>query len=216
MDNYQASTDTVYLPTADRVLVDRDIFDADPFPDEALKVLFTQYPRNDNYSHVLLKVVCLNRLYNAGIYAVYDAARHIHEHAQVIDSGLSAGLPEIVDLIAAVPIKATEKVRHFWCFATKYCSWHKPLSYPIWDGNVKEYLTWLRPWPEGSVLVKDPDSWTKYTEFVDMINNLRKHNHLEFSFKDIDKFLWIEGGKRIAKKDRPRAEEKDTAASTRH
>jgi len=149
---------------------------------------------------------------------VYDAARHIHEHAQVIDSGLAAGSPEVVDLIAAVRIKATGKVRHFWCFATKYCSWHKPDAYPIWDANVKEYLTWLRKQkPQGSFLEKNPDSWTKYAEFVDMINNLRKHNNLgRFSFKDIDKFLWWEGGKRIAGKKRVRAAKKDTAASTQH
>jgi len=215
MDNPQASTDKVCLPTADRVKAACKPFDDDPFPDEALKVLFTQYPRNDNYSHVLLKVVCLNRLYNAGILNPYPVARHIHDHAQEIDFGLSGGSPEVVDIIAPVPITATGKVRHFWAFATKYCSFHKPDAYPIWDAHVREYLTWLRQRPQGSFLVKDPDSWTKYTEFVDMINNLRKHNNLgKLSFKDIDKFLWREGGKLIAEKKRLRAGKKDTPAST--
>ena len=205
------------LPTEENVRRACKQFDDDPIVEEALKDLFTQYPRNDDHPHVLLKVVALNRLYSAGIYAVYDAARHIHEHAQVIDSGLAAGSPEVVDLITAVPIKATGKVLHFWCFATKYCSWHNPRSYPIWDAHVREYLTWLRQRPEGRFLVKAPDSWTKYAEFVDMINNLRKLDTLsgcEFSFKQIDKFLYTEGGKLIAEKKRLCAAKKHTAAST--
>jgi hypothetical protein len=217
MDNPQASTDKVYEPTADRVKADREIFDADPFPDEALKVLFTQYPRNDNYSHILLKVVSLNRLYSAGILNPYPVARHIHDHAQEIDSGLSGGSPQVVDIIAPIRITAT-KVRHFWAFATKYCSWHNPDAYPIWDAHVREYLMWLRKErSQGSFLEKNPDSWTKYAEFVEMINNLRKRYNLgEFNFKDIDKFLFTEGGKLIAEKKRCRAAKKGAAASTQH
>jgi hypothetical protein len=218
MDNPQASIDTVYVPTADRVKADCDIFDKDPYSDEALKVLFTQYPRNDNYSHVLLKVVCLNRLYSAGILNPYPVARHIRDHAPEIDSGLSRGSPEVVDIIVPVPITAKGKVLHFWAFATKYCSFHNPDAYPIWDSRVREYLTWLRQQkPQGSFLVKDPDSWTKYAEFVEIINNLRNLDTLresKFSFKDIDKFLWSEGGKLIAQKKRLRAAKKDTPAST--
>jgi len=67
----------------------------------------------------------------------------------------------------------------------------------------------------GGVLVKNPDSWTEYAEFVDMINNLRKLDTLgECSFKEIDKFLYTEGGKLIAEKERLRTAKKDTAAST--
>ncbi len=89
--------------------------------DLALNKLFTQHPTNKRYSRVLLKVVTLNRLYSTSMYAVYDAATHIHERAEEIDSALAAGSPEIVDTIAALTLSATGKKRHVYAFASKCC-----------------------------------------------------------------------------------------------
>jgi hypothetical protein len=175
------------LPTEENVRRACKQFDDDNLVvEEALKDLFTQYPRNNNHPHVLLKVVALNRLYSAGIYAVYDTARHIHEHAREIDSGLAAGAPEVVDIITAVPITATGKVRHFWAFATKYCSWHNPNSYPIWDSHVARYLRSLEGTP-----FAHPDFWHHYREFRDLMVAFREHYKLAaVMFKEIDKFLY--------------------------
>jgi hypothetical protein len=215
MDNPQASTDRVYAPTADRVLAACNKFNEQDVVEQALTELFGRYPRNDSNPHVLLKVASLNALYHTNILALEDVARHIYERGREVDSALALGSPEIVDTIAVITISATGKKRRNYSFASKYCSWHNPRSYPIWDSHVKEYLTWLRQRPEGSFLVKNPDSWTEYAEFVDMINNLRDHYTLgEFSFKQIDKFLYTQGGKLIAEKERVRAAKKDAAAST--
>jgi hypothetical protein len=194
------------LPNEENVSRACKQFDDDPFPDEALKVLFTQYPRNDNYSHVLLKVVSLNRLYNAGILNPYPVAHHIHDHAQEIDSDLSGGSPEVVDIITPVQINATGKVRHFWSFATKYCSWHRLESYPIWDAHVARYLRSLkgsdftRPnkWTDYPQFVDHgwrPDNWTHYREFAVLMSRFRDFYTLRsFTFKEIDKFLFLSGG----------------------
>ena len=214
MDNPQASTDRVYAPTADRVLAACEQFDQDERAVEwVLTQLFQEFPKNTDFDEVVVKTKVLNTLYNAGVLAVNEVAKHICKLA--IDADLEAGKPGIVDRIAVVRMSKTGKICKFYCFASKYCSWHKPLSYPIWDSHVKEYLTWLRQRSEGSFLVKNPDSWTEYAEFVDMINNLRKLDTLsEFCFKQIDKFLFTEGGKLIAEKERLRAAKKDTAAPT--
>ena len=166
--------------------------------DLALNELFTQYPSNKSYSHVLLKVVTLNRLYSTSIYAVYDAATHIHERAEEIDSALAAGSPEIVDTIAALTLGATGKKRHVYSFASKYCSWHKQDKYPIWDSRVRRYLSALRRQlkntDDARLLGTNPDLWTLYPEFVELITGLRRRYRLAaFSFKDIDKFLWKHG-----------------------
>jgi hypothetical protein len=166
--------------------------------DLALKELFTQYPTNKSYSHVLLKVVTLNRLYSTSIYAVYDAATHIHERAEEIDSALAAGSPEIVDTIAALTLSATGKKRHVYSFASKFCSWHKQDKYPIWDSRVRRYLSALRRQlkntDDAGLLGTNPDLWTLYPEFVELITGLRRRYRLAgFSFKDIDKFLWKYG-----------------------
>jgi hypothetical protein len=201
------------LPNEENVSSKCKEFDADPFPDEALRVLFTQYPRNDSYSHVLLKVVSLNRLYNAGILNPYPVARHISDHAQEIDSGLSGGSPEVVDIITPVRMNAAGKVVHFWAFATKYCSFHRPEIYPIWDANVARYLRSLKgsdftqpeKWTDyprfadyggsaGGARWR-PDNWAHYREFVSLMNRFRDfYNLRSFTFKDIDKFLFLSGG----------------------
>lgn len=157
--------------------------------DEALRELFGQYPRNDNRAHVLLKVVALNRLYSAGIFAVYDVADHIHRLAQEIDAGLVIGNPEIVDMIHRVKIRANGKHRRFWSFATKFCCWHNQHEYPMWDTRVCRYLCSL-----GVKEFAHPGAWTRYADFKKLISDFRARYHLEsFTFKQIDMFMWKYG-----------------------
>ena len=157
--------------------------------ERALQELFRQYPTNDSEAHVLLKVVALNGLYRTNILAVEDVARHIYQQAEEVDSALKTGSPGIVDKIAKVTIAATQKERHNWSFATKYCSWHNPGAYPIWDSRVCRYLTSLKDTP-----FAQPDRWERYAEFVALMASFREHYRLDsFGFKDIDKFLWIYG-----------------------
>jgi hypothetical protein len=78
------------IPTEERVRSACKEFDQDnQIVEQALDELFNQYPRNDKLSHVLLKVVTLNRLYSTQVLAVVDMAHHIHDVN--IDSGLAAG-----------------------------------------------------------------------------------------------------------------------------
>ena len=179
--------------------------------ERTLEELFRQYPTNDDEAHVLLKVVALNRLYSAGILAVMDVARHICQHAQEVDGELKADppSPEAVDKIVGLTILGTG--RRFWSFATKYCSWHRPESYPIWDSRVALYLRSLkgsdftRPdnWIQYPQFADSgvnggarwrPDNWTHYREFKDLMNRFRDfYNLRSFTFKDIDKFLFLSG-----------------------
>jgi hypothetical protein len=189
-------------------------FDKDAVGERALGELFRQYPTNDDEAHVLLKVVALNRLYSTNILAVWDVARVIYEHRQEVDGALKADppSPEAVDQIAYVTILATGKQRKNWSFATKYCSWHRPESYPIWDSRVARYLRSLK----GSEFTRPdnwtdypqfadyggraadgrwrPDNWTHYREFAVLMNRFRDfYNLRSFTFKEIDKFLWLSG-----------------------
>jgi hypothetical protein len=219
MDSRRASIDVACEPTPEGVFAACERFDREnDLTERALAELFGQYPGNENDAHILLKVVALNGLYHTQILALHDVANHIYERGKDIDSALRVGSPEIVDTIAEVVIPATERTRHNWSFATKYCSWHRPDSYPIWDSRVSAYLRWLTQKPSGSFLLKNPDNWKRYGEFVEMVHNLRRVCGLgEFSFKQIDKFLYTEGEKLIAEKERRRAakmDAADTSAST--
>lgn len=181
--------------------------------ERALAELFRQYPTNDDEAHVLLKVVALNRLYSTHILAVEDVARLIYEHRQEVDGALKADppSPEAVDKIVELTFRRMGK--HFWVFATKYCSWHRPESYPIWDSRVLLYLQSLKGssftlpdnWTEYPQFVDcggrtaagpwRPDNWTHYREFLALMNRFRDfYNLRSFTFKEIDKFLFLSGG----------------------
>jgi hypothetical protein len=201
------------VPNPSSVRDARKRFDeGDPVVERALAELFRQYPTNDDEAHVLLKVVALNRLYSTNILGVRDVARHIYGHAQEVDGALKGDppSPEAVDQIVELTIRATG--RRFWSFATKYCSWHRPESYPIWDSRVAQYLRSLkgsdftRPdnWTDypqfadyggGAAAGRwRPDNWTQYREFAVLMNRFRDfYNLRSFTFKEIDKFLWLSG-----------------------
>jgi hypothetical protein len=183
-------------------------------PDPALNLLFTQYPTNTDFNHVLLKVVALNTLYSLMIRAygdhptVYDVARHIV--GQKIDSDLDLCVPELVHRISKID-KGKKTFCHY-SFATKYCSFHRPGSYPIWDSRVDEYLWQLRNQekhtPGGFRQFKRKDLWN-YPELKKIVTEFRDHYGLRsFTFKQIDAFLFLEGGKLLVAKE----QEKQPAA----
>jgi len=186
--------DELVLPSAENVLAVCKQFDEEnSITERALQELFRLYPTNDDEAHVLLKVTTLNRLYSAGIFDVHGMAEQIHLNVKSIDAALIQGVPWIVDEIARFLLGKTGN--KFYAFATKYCSWHNPSAYPIWDGNVCRYLTCLKNTPFAK-----PDEWTRYAEFVALISAFRAHYHLDsFGFKEIDKFLWIQGAETASK-----------------
>jgi hypothetical protein len=187
------------IPSAGLVLEACERFDREnQVVEKALTELFEQYPLNRDPSHILLKVVVLNRLYSTGILAVSEMAQHIHEIGACTDLELEAGSPEIVDRIAQINIQG--KKFFFYSFATKYCSWHRPDLYPIWDSRVDKYLWSIKK--QGLLgsnkLVKRHDLWS-YRAFRDVMIAFRDEFDLNsFSFKQIDKFLWAEGEKMLS------------------
>ncbi len=170
--------------------------------ERALAELFHHYPENRDFSHVLLKAVALNSLYSTQIpmYTktrsnILDVASHIHQMGERVDSALAAGSPEIVDAIADVRVLG-KKNRHYFSFAAKYCSWHKPESYPIFDSRVDWYVWQLRHHPSFAEFFYTGEEHWRYSEFRRLITVLRDAYGLSsVSFKAIDKFLWKYGKK---------------------
>jgi hypothetical protein len=114
----------------------------------ALGELFRAYPQNTTESHVLLKVATLNALHSTHILLynpkradVLEMAQHICDNGHAIDAALAKGVPEIVDQITRPAANGKQTICHF-SFATKFCSWHRPECYPIWDVRVRAYLLW--------------------------------------------------------------------------
>jgi hypothetical protein len=185
------------VPTAKSIQAACERFDREnQAAEEAIQLLFTQYPNNTDLRHVLLKVVAVNALYHTCIYALDIVARHIQAHGTEIDAALKNGSLEIVDKIAKVNVQG--KTHNFFAFATKYCSWHQPDKFPIYDGRVDAYLWQLQNQSRFSPGFIHPHLWD-YPKFHRIVVHFRDAHGLEaFSFKQIDKFLYLQGEPRIS------------------
>jgi hypothetical protein len=189
-------------PTPERVEVARIQFnEANAVGEETLRNLFDQHRSNSDLHHVFLKVVALNFLYSTRILLystkvpdVGDVAKHINDIHRNIDPALDGHAPksEIVDQISRVLVPG-KKYMNCCSFATKYCSWHDPESYPIWDSRVDAYLRCLQNQTDCGDDFRLKGDW-KYSDFLAVMTRLKKRYGLDsISFKDIDKFLWSEG-----------------------
>lgn len=79
---------------------------------------------------VLIKVCSLNDFYSTNLYSPFRVAKHIV--SLNIDDRLNNNDLDLVNDIAKVKIN-DDKMINFYSFATKYCSHHKPIKYPIYD-----------------------------------------------------------------------------------
>jgi hypothetical protein len=129
-------------PTRQLIEKYRREFETKNNPEEAaISELLKLFPDNKDYKGVLLKCVVINTLDSTQIRAITNAAKHILELD--INARLERGDPQVVDQIARLTIKrngAEEKKRRNYSFATKYCSFHNPSSYPIYDSIVDKVL----------------------------------------------------------------------------
>ena len=180
-------------PTVEGVRAACDEFDRENSVTEAaLAQLIRQFPHNFDESHVLLKVASVNSLYSTQIYAVRKVARHIVQLD--IDPLLAEGSPDIVDRITAVAVGEDGKVRHNFSFATKYCNWHAPEFYPIYDSRVDECL-WAYNRQDQFSKFRRNDLY-RFRGFREVVKSFRDGYKLEsLTFKQLDKFLWLQGEK---------------------
>ena len=88
--------------------------------------------------------------------------------------------------------------KHFYSFASKYCSHHNPEAFPIYDSYVDEVLRYFR----------DVDGFTTfrtselkdYSRFKEILLKFRSFYGLEqFTLKEIDKYIWQLGKKYFPK-----------------
>ena len=156
-------------------------------PETVLKKLFTETcPKNNSIDDIILKTAVLNTVYNTYIYSVYPVAQHILSLA--IDERLSAGDETLVNELMRVFYANDRKIDHY-SFATKYCSFHVPDAFPIYDSYVDKILQHYRD-QEGFSVFKNNDLKT-YPHFKRILSDFRHYFGLEkYTTKELDQYLW--------------------------
>ena len=159
--------------------------------EDALSLLFRKtYPTNTNLSEVLIKCSSLNDFYRTNIFSIYPIAKHII--SLDIDSRLISGDPKLVnDISRGHGIKSTSgKELHLFSFATKYCSHHNQIDFPIFDSYVEKLLIHFRK-ADGFAVFRNNELRGDYLVFKNVIQNFREaYNLQDFNLKQIDQYLW--------------------------
>lgn len=158
--------------------------------DVVLNKLFKSiHPQNTKFDEVIVKVATLDSLYNTQLSkyrAAVPVANHIIGIAD-IDKRLQSGDVSVVDEIAQNRLPDGRDYRCY-SFATKYCSFHNPDAYPIYDSYVDKVLKLFNKednYIEGRINNK------KYHQYAECIRAFRKFYKLEdYSLKQLDKYLW--------------------------
>jgi hypothetical protein len=190
------NTPLLPIPTISLVREEGNEFDREnKLIEGTLGLLRAQFPHNTETSHVFLKVLVLNRLYSTRVNDI-DVEPLAHHIAGLgIDPLLDQEALEAVDLITNCP-----DLKKYLSFASKFCSWHKPTVYPIWDGNVRACL-WAYKKQHQFAPFHNYDLWV-YESYRAIIIAFRAHYDLDsLTFKELDKFLYRSGGRILRRKD---------------
>ena len=165
--------------------------------ERALNKLFLELlPGNSEITDILLKASCLNDFYSTNIFAIHSVAEHILS-VKDLDKRLKSGDINLVSELEEV--KIGDNKRYFYSFATKYCSHHNPISFPIYDSYVEKILVYFNKVDKfSSFKIKDLKD---YRKFKGILLDFQRYYKLErFNLKEIDRYLWLLGKEFFPKK----------------
>lgn len=161
------------------------------------KLFFRMYPQNKDIEDVLIKVSALNDFYSTNIFSPFKVVKHIIDLD--IDNRLIAGDVSLVNDIARVEMD-NGKTIFFYSFATKYCSHHKPLDYPIYDSYVDKLLRYFRDIYRFNDFSNS--DLKNYVQFKNILLEFRSFYRLTaYNLKELDKYLWQLGKEKFFKKE---------------
>ena len=163
--------------------------------EKAINLVFNQYNKNDKIENILIKSSILNDFYSTNIFKIYPVAKRIL--SLNIDERLKAGDPTLVDEIAANNIGG--KKLYLYSFASKYCSHHNQLEFPIYDSYVEKVLLYFKGVDQFFEFKKE--DLREYSKFKNILIEFRRYYKLDkYNLKQLDKFLWQFGKKYFPKK----------------
>lgn len=165
--------------------------------ERALNKLFIELlPGNSEITDILLKASCLNDFYSTNIFAIHSVAEHILS-VKDLDKRLKSGDINLVSELEEV--KIGDNKRYFYSFATKYCSHHNPISFPIYDSYVEKILVYFNKVDKFSSFKRK--DLKDYRKFKGILLDFQRYYKLErFNLKEIDRYLWLLGKEFFPKK----------------
>ncbi|NIZ19637.1 hypothetical protein [Entomospira culicis] len=158
---------------------------------ETLKQVWGFLPENTNFQHILIKVTLLNSFYSTRIanMSLVHVAKAIHDLK--IDDKLAKSEVDTELVNAIADATKEESGKRAYSFATKYCHWHRPDLYPIYDSFVGDGLWYFfKKYGKMQKFLKTKDL-ADYSSFYDVMANFREvYGLAECTIKEVDLYLW--------------------------
>jgi hypothetical protein len=157
----------------------------------AVKTAVDHFRSNRTYNNIRIKVDVINGIFNTAIRDTFGVARQIHERVERIDSRLEDGDVHLIAEIARYE-QPNEVFRTNYSFATKFCHFHYPEAFPIYDKFVVQSLLGYRMSPDFSFFAKG--DLKKYPVFLEVNFVFREVYGLSrLPASVVDRFLWATG-----------------------
>jgi hypothetical protein len=180
--------------------------------DLALAQLLGKFRENTEDSHVLLKVLVLNKLFSSWVPDIKVEPLAVYIAGCGIDPLLKDGTSGAVKLITDCP----EMKRRHYSFATKFCSWHEPTKYPIYDRYADACL-WLYQKQRAFSKNFHHQDLEGYDGLIRIITAFGTFFELKLNddvtYRELDKFLWLLGGEIIKEKEHLKSQKKKGPSS---
>lgn len=159
--------------------------------DNALSNLFNSMKENKRIEEVLIKVTALDSLYSTNInsYKKLKAISEVICETNNIDVLIGGGEKEAVRIIG----QTREWMDNAFVFASKYCSFHQPEKFLIFDSYSWLALrTICNELGIDHKLKSNPTmDFDAYKNYCDCVNSLIIKCDLRSGYKKIDEFLWL-------------------------
>lgn len=160
------------------------------FEDDQKRIAyFRKNPLNEDASEVLVKISTME---HKQIDELFASRQVIADHivSLHVDVALQQGLLQVVDAIAH--LETPQRNYFLYSFATRYCNWHNVTAYPIYDVTTHHLLAFF--WRSCQLDTLSDEDFFNYPRFKECMITLREAIGMErYTFKEVDKFIWIFG-----------------------
>jgi len=156
---------------------------------KAIDLAIKTWPKNNNVSQVIIKCALINGFYSTGLKEKdLSSIAHRIVKSQEFQSRFSSG---VVCKLTTFTRKAA--TTNSYSFASKYCNFHYPEDFPIYDSFVFNAIKYLRTNDKNSKLKinKNHENYPDFAEYVKQVRDI--HLGKEVKLTDLDHYLWIRG-----------------------
>lgn len=181
--------------------------------ENALDTLIKEYPDNTDLEEVMIKVAAIDSLYSTQLFRCFKSDNGCEERNKYIEKMsekiiaieqidkilLSKDRTPRMKVISCIANVNNSNFDRVWSFASKYCNWHNQEGYAIFDKYSRGTIYSIYKTKENGLngVNVTYDTVLDYESFYDLcekfIAEIKERYSKEYTFKEIDKFLWYYG-----------------------